>query len=365
MFLHAQIVEFPAPSAYSLAWLFAVFFALLAMAVWLESRRRRALHRAGLRGQWAAVERLMDERRLNAAEAKTVRRLLKRHAADAPLEAVTSRLSFEALVDAAMRDAAKRADEVELKTYGESLRDIRVQLGLEATAVAQQIHSTRELDGGQRVEIAPEGSESWVRLFVDDVDEAYFYLRYRDAPPVPALPGAGERVKCALWRDDDGRYFFETKVVAAETTPPRLTLAHAARLNRTQHREHFRVRHDQTTTAGILGPSRGGTLEDLPLRAPATKLRGRITSLSGGGCAFVVQEALSDGVLVRLRLELEEEPPLEVHAETVSTQPISGGRYLVRARFVALPEESADAIARHVMRHQQQKLAERQSRDSA
>lgn len=363
--VYAQIVEFPAPTAYGLAALLLAFLVLLAGAVGLDARRKRALNRAARQGQWTAVERVMEERRLNTRETSLLRDLLRRHAREAPLEAVTTRHSFERMVDAAMREVALRGSEADRRQFGSVLRDIRMQLGLETTVLGQQIHSTRELEGGQRVEVALEGSEAWARFHVDDVDEAYLYLRYRDEPPVPQLPGAGQRVKCSLWRDEDGRYTFGTTVVATEAAPPRITLEHATRLSRTQSREHFRVRHDQSTMLGVLAGTAEDTASELELVPPATRVRGRITSLSAGGCAIVVHDSISRRMLLRIALEVAEGKPLVVHGKIVASQPISGGRYLLRVEFLNVPEEAADAISKYVMRKQQQSIAARQNRDSA
>jgi c-di-GMP-binding flagellar brake protein YcgR len=363
--VYAQIVEFPAPTTFGLALLLAVFLALLAGAVLLDRQRRHRLSRAGQISQWAAAERVIEERRLNPDEAALLRDALKRHARNEPLEAVSTRLAFGRMVDAAMRQSAGRLNENDFRQYGIRLRDIRIQLGLDAITLGQQILSTRELDGGQRIEVAPEGTENWLYLHVSDVDEAYFYLRYRGEPPAPALPGASQRVKCNLWRDEDGRYSFVTTVVATEHAPPLLILAHTSELNRTQTRNHFRVRHDQSTTIGVLSATLKDEPNDLRLRQPVTRLRGRITSLSAGGCAVVVQQPVSKQMLLRIALDLPGQKPLDLHAKIVSTLPISGARHLLRVKFVNLPDESVDAISGHVMRKQQQLLAERQDKDSA
>lgn len=307
----------------------------------------------------------MEERRLSGPEKDVLRDVLRRHAGDEPLEAITTRLGFGRVVDSAMQQARRRLSDEDFRQLGNRLRDIRIQLGLDSTAPGQQIHTTRDLDGGQGIDVAQSDTNNWIHLHVDDVDEAYLYLRYRDDAPIPAMPGAGENVKCHLWRDDDGRYSFTTTVVQSQPAAGRITLAHTSTLTRTQSREHFRVRHDQSTTLGVVGTATEDATAGLHLRQPVTRLRGRITSLSAGGCAIVVQQSVSKQTLLRLTLDLPDEQPLDVHARVVAAQPISGGRYLLRVEFIELSDDSTDIVSRHVMRKQQQTLAARQNKDSA
>ncbi len=84
-----------------------------------------------------------------------------------------------------------------------------------------------------------------------------------------------------------------------------------------------------------------------------TKLRGRITNLSAGGCALVVQQPIPIQVLLRITVELDDWEPFDVFARVIATTPISGGRSFVRASFVAVDDEMRDKIARYIIRRQQ------------
>lgn len=93
-------------------------------------------------------------------------------------------------------------------------------------------------------------------------------------------------------------------------------------------------------------------------------IRARITSLSGGGLALVVEEPLPTRVALRTHLELPDEPSLEVHARVVSTSPLARGCQLVRGAFVSMPEETVDAVTRYVFHCQQQRAAEHAEEDA-
>jgi hypothetical protein len=69
----------------------------------------------------------------------------------------------------------------------------------------------------------------------------------------------------------------------------------------------------------------------------------------------VFRQSVTRHVILRLPLEVPGAPMLEVQVEIVSTAHISGGRFLVRSRFLGLSEDDRDRIARYVHHKQQQR----------
>ena len=100
-------------------------------------------------------------------------------------------------------------------------------------------------------------------------------------------------------------------------------------------------------------------MDDVRSRPVVTRLRGRITSLSAGGCALVLQQAVARQVLLRIGIDLVGGEVLECEAEIVSTAAISGGRYLVRVKFLDSTEEEREVIAKYVLKKQQARLVEK------
>jgi len=88
-----------------------------------------------------------------------------------------------------------------------------------------------------------------------------------------------------------------------------------------------------------------------------TRMRGRITSLSAGGCAVVLKQPVARQVMLRLGIEMPGGKTLETEADIVASSAISGGRYLLRLQFVGLSDEERDLIARYVLQKQQTRLA--------
>ena len=124
-------------------------------------------------------------------------------------------------------------------------------------------------------------------------------------------------------------------------------------MKRKQARAHFRVHYDQSATVGILSAPPDGNTEDLSLRTEVTKLTGQITSLSAGGLALVIQQALPRQVFLRVSLNLPDTDPIQVEAEIVGSAPISGDRHLVRAAYIGIDDDTRDTIARYVLKRQQ------------
>jgi hypothetical protein len=331
----------------------------------LEWSRRRERSRRRLIREWESVHNIFHERGIPDEDAALIEQWVLRHASKAPLHAVTTREGFEALV----AQGIERARRVEVKTLprdaatldnlGVRLRGIRTELGLDTVPAGSSMTSTRDLSDGQWLSIARGDADppQWFRVMIEDVNEAFFYVSYKDGPPstAPVLP-VGAPVRCGLWRGEDARYTFETVAAAYTGPPPTWTLKHTSTLHRTQNRAHYRIRHDQAVVAGVLNaprdPTRAG---DVASRRAVTKLPGQLSSLSAGGCAIVFKQSLTRHVLLRITLELPREVPIEAVVEIVSTAHISGGRYLVRGKFLGLSEEAQDRISRYVHLKQQQR----------
>ena len=356
------LVQFPVPSTFTLVMLGLGFAALLIGAVAYEVYRR--MHAVELRrvAEWRNLEEILDERRISPEARTLLTRIIKRHAPLTPLRVVTTRDGFETCIDAEMGSLKPKRYAAAFENMGLRLRDLRTELGLDYIPVGQKIHSTRELHEGQWLSMALDGEEKpqWTRVMLEEVNEAYFYVVLKDAPTseAPSLR-AGDRVRCRMWREEDARYLFETEVAAYEEPPATWRLQHVNDLNRTQARAHYRIRHDQPVTVGVINAALEGGKNKVRNRPVVTRLRGRITSLSAGGCALVLQQAVARQVLLRIPINLPDGQMLEFEAKIVATSTISGGRYLVRVQFLEVEEEERDLIAKYVLQKQQMRIAEK------
>jgi hypothetical protein len=140
-------------------------------------------------------------------------------------------------------------------------------------------------------------------------------------------------------------------------------LRHTPKLNRTQNRADYRIRYDELVVAGVLNAPLEGDGRDPKSLRVVTRLTGRITSLSAGGCALVFSQPVARHVLLRVRFDVPGAPPIETELQIVFTAAISGARYLVRGRFLGLDDETRDTIARYVLHKQQQRLAAQSIKD--
>ena len=353
-------VQFPVPSTFTLVMLGLGFSALLFAAVAYEIYRRVHAIQARRAAEWRHVRQILDEREVAPESRVLVERLIKRYGGATPLRVVTTREGFEHCVEAEMAALKSKESPSALEESGLRLRDVRLDLGLDYVPVGQKIHSTRELHEGQWLSMAREEEDKpqWFRVMLEELNEAYFYVVLKDTPSSKAPRiGQGERVRCRLWREEDARYLFNTEVAAYDEPPAMWRLHHTKELRRTQARQHFRVRHDQPITVGIINAPADGNTENLRHRRIVTRLRGRITSLSAGGCAVVLKQPVARQVMLRLGIEMPGGKTLETEADIVASSAISGGRYLLRLQFVGLSDEERDLIARYVLQKQQTRLA--------
>lgn len=342
-----------------LLWAVLVCAVLLALAVVVESLRQRRLRRARVEGLWDAVAKIAGEKELTEDERAVLNELLTKWAPDEPHRAATVHQYFDECVQAEMDALKERGNLVEYERMGTILRDIRTRLSLDMVPIGQRIYSTRQLYSPQEIWFvdAVESPPRWKRGLVQTVNEAYFTVGMAvDVEPPRYMPG-GE-VRFRLYRDDDARYAFRTRLVRREANPPGLTFAHTSDLDRIQTREHYRVRHEQSTNVGVMDGVVDGTPEDTETRRIVTRLRGKIVNISAGGLAVVVPQPVPSQVLIRVNVDLPMERTVgfDVDARIVAINPLPAGRYLVRGAFVRIADEHREAIARYVMHKQQQYL---------
>jgi c-di-GMP-binding flagellar brake protein YcgR len=358
LFEYAGLVQFPKPSPLTLAIIGTIVVGSV-VGFWVyEIYRRRERTKDRIRQEWRAVQDIINDRKLSPSESKFFKAFLTRHSPRHPLHAASTLEGFETCVEAEMNAAGKSGNESQIVDTGIKLRDLRLALHLDNVPVGQRITSTRQLHPNQWIFIAhlAESDKVWHRMMVQQVDEAYFYVS-TDGKKAPPVFTDGEQVRCRLWRDEDGRYIFDSTIDRDTELAGRWRLHHAHNLRRTQSRAHFRIRHDQNTWVGIVNAPLDFKPADLKSRSPVGKLRGKITSLSAGGCAIVLPQAVARQVVLRITLELPGEKDMSIDCKNISSASISGDRYLVRALFLGLKDDERDRIAKYVLRRQQYKIA--------
>lgn len=358
-------MKFPDPWDTSHYWPLYLLLSLFALAILIEVLRRVRQRGEQLRAEWRTVRDVARERELSDKEWKLLQDFVRKYSRKEPLRAVTVYRVFDGCVSKDIQYYTKNAPGAELEARGVLLRDLRVRLGLDYVPFGQQIASTREICAGQVLWAAVDGAMSapWFRMRVSQVHEARFHAdvsREDETPPF----GPGEKVRFRMWREEDARYVFTSAVVRIQDEPREWVFEHSEGLKRVQARAHYRVRYDQPASVAVLNAPVDDDYSDVAARAPVAMIRARITSLSGGGCALVVEEPLPTRVVLRTHLELPDEPSLEVHARVVSTSPLARGRQLVRAAFVGMPEDTAEAITKYVFHRQQQRAAEDAGEDA-
>ncbi len=328
---------------------------LFAAAILVEySRRWRDLRRQ-IAAEWVTLRELAREKELSGEAWDALERLIRDYAPKSPLRTATIRQQFDECVEQSIAAVSARHPRHVIEKQGQVLHDVRTILGLDYVPIGQRIHSTRELHIGQAIWIARNdgGQGDWYRMAVVSRNEAFFHLAPHD-PGQPPMLKAGDTVRCRMWREEDARYGFEGYIDAIEDNPPLWTLPHTTELNRLQSRAHFRIHFDQHANLAILNAPIDGDLSDLAERQPILRLRGHITSLSGGGFAMIVTQPVPKQVLLRVVLELGPEiGPLEVTGSLVASSLLAAGRHLLRAAFVGLSDENREIITRYIFLQQQ------------
>jgi c-di-GMP-binding flagellar brake protein YcgR len=350
------VLSFPRGTPFEWVIAIGVCVLLFVIAVFVDSRRRRKQSAHHVQSQWDAIGRIAKEKELGEEDAAMLTDLIRRWSPQQPLMAATVREHFNECIDKEMQRL--RNDRAAMEAAGVRLRDIRAKLALDYVPLGQRINNTRDMFTGQTIWMATKAGEKvrWYRFQVTDVNEACFLAALHEEQPETPNFEPHTELRCRMWREDDARYVFVVFFVRIDEDSKLYVFEHTSQLDRLQAREHFRVRLDHNVTVGVLNAPVDDNLEDVHSRRAVTKIRGRLTSLSAGGCALVLPQAVPKQVLLRVLLELPGAPAIEVEASIVGATPISGGRHLVRVQFVAMSNEVNDALTRYVMRRQQPQL---------
>jgi len=337
-----------------------VGLAILALAVLIEVRRRRHERKLMREAELRQIRDLFDEREVRGDDRSLLLAIINQYEPEHPARVVSRRLVFDQCM-ARYFQALRATEGAEtIAQRGAQLRDVRSRLGLDYVPIGRRIHSTRELYDGQILWGSPaSGLEPrWFHFKTVKVDEAFFYLAAIGKDGTPEF-GPGEAIKFRMWREDDARYLFETSVYQVEQEPRVWRVNHADTLTRNQARAHYRIRFDATVRVGILN----GTPDEQPVSLEAneavTQIYGRITSLSGGGMAVHFQQPVPKQVLMRVPFELPDSArPIVAFVRPTGAQNVGGGRSIVRGRFVAMDDETRDAITRYIFLKQKQSASE-------
>ena len=342
------------PAALITAGIICIF--LFVGAVIFEVVRKRRAQRERLQQLWASISEIVNEKGIDQDQWALLREIAQRFSAEDPLRFVTVRRHFNQCITDYMESLRGTVDEDRYAEAGAVLRDARIRLGLDYIPFGRRIESTRELAPGQSLWARTAGDRpgDWIQMTVTGVDEAYLHaIPRRDKQGNYPRLKIGAQLRCRMWREEDARYLFTTSVARVDGEPPRITLFNAGCEKRMQSRQYYRVRHSQPVTAGIVSYPSDGDFTNVRERPVTTRIRGRITSLSAGGLAIEMPQALPNQVLIRLSLALDEATPVTVDSRIVGVSSLPAGMHLVRVSYVDIDEETRDTIAQYVWRRQQ------------
>ena len=355
----AAIVLFPAADSTTLIIVALCFVALFGGAIVADRVRRWREEKERIQAELQSVDAIAREKGLSDSEDALLKELVERWGDGHPVKVVTTRPAFASAAEKELAAVRARGDHKRYRELGVELRDIRERLGLDYIPYGKPITSTRDLYEGQMVDLGPVGGGKGLTMRVASVDEAFYYLAPRtpgkDEPPADWQPGTDFSFN--TWRDDDAAYRWKARMDRIEDKPARWVFDHSHKLQREQKREHFRVRFDQTIDIELVPAPADDNFESIEEAATVARIRGRVTSLSAGGVAIEVNQALPRNVCLRMSLPLKRAGTARGTVRVLSSTLLSGGRMAVRGEFVHLDEGAEDRIAKYVLEWQQFQIA--------
>ena len=376
--VYAAVAAPPAQPSRIRLYLVIAGLAVLAVAVLLEIVRSYAAKRKRDEELWRDFEEVAIERGLTGRELGLCKEMARSLVPDKPMRLLTSKEAFDKAAGRCMsRLRASGTAPEELESESDVLGEIRRKLGLTFVPFGRRLTSTRGLQPDQKLTIELEKGPGGTRFLatVLDVTDLGIVISPPESAAGQVSLEPGQKVAVALWRADDARYMFMTKVYSPVHSPKlAIVLEHADKLERTQARTFYRVRVSVTATIAELVSKDAGELEKAPDIGSLPSRRqsiGTLSSVSGGGVSLVSKSRVNVDDLVRVEIDLtrvyaeiqeaqrpdaDETRKLETVCKVVTVSALPGPRYLVRASFALINETDRDRIVRFV-NAKEQKLA--------
>ena len=351
---------------------------VLAIAVLLEIIRSHTARRKRDEELWRDFEEIAIEKGCTGKELSLCRKMAQSLVPDKPLRLLTSKQVFDEGAGRRMRTLrSSAAASEEMESASDVLGEIRRKLGLTFVPFGRRLTSTRGLQPDHKLTVELEKGPAGTRFLatVLDVTDLGIIISPPESAAGQISLEQGQRLAVALWRADDGRYMFMTKVYKPVYSPKlAVVLEHADKLERTQARTFYRVRVSLPTTVAELVSKDVEELEKAPDIGSLPSRRrfiGTLASLSGGGVSLVSKSRVNVDDLLHVEIDLarayeEIQAPLRTDADktqkvkavckVVTVSALPGPRYLVRGSFALISEMDRDRLVRFV-NAKEQKLA--------
>jgi len=345
--------------------LIALAVMLFIVAIAIELLRRRSVVQGNIASSKRDFELLAARKGLTRQEIRQMYDLAKRARVASPFPLATSALRFDEAIDAELARLKRTADEGD--SIAQIYSAIRQKLGLNEIPLGHALPSSRFLSAGQQLVVgkADARSEPGYPAEIIALDDAGITVSWPARGDKKADVHVDDRLRVAMWRANDARYFFDTDVKnALSEMEPRLVLRHTRDITRVQSRKFYRVEVSIPVVLHYVPGERAvsETSVDMPVGAVSRVRRfsARLTTLSGGGMSMVCDQNIPVDSVLRSHIPLEgigAPAPVACRVLNASTSR-RAGKYVLRAQFVAIDEEDRDRLFRYVSLKQQERITE-------
>ncbi len=309
---------------------------------------------------WEKIHSILTDKGFDEKEIEILEELIHQYEPRNPLGVVTSRPHFNRCLKKYITDIRKRLNFEELDERGKAIKEIIIRLGHDYTPYGQRIYSTVDLYPNQPVWIYPKDKPSALgrKGAVIDINGAFFRVApFTEQDRLPA--NVGDYFLFKIWREEDGRYQFLSKLQKIESDPEVYVFDHTFSLERFQSRAYFRARLDKPIEVDVIRTEGNYDLnqiniEEVPYHIQFST-RARIVNMSAGGIALLMEKDIDERLFLRILLNPEDEKKPEyipLCVRTVDKTNVSGGRYMYRGTFIGVTDENRDRIAKYVFRQQ-------------
>ena len=273
-------------------------------------------------------------------------RSMERHTKGGDPNALFDTLApFEEGVDAEVTLALESgAGETELQELEDVLQSLRKKLHFTIVEEGLPIPSTRNMSQGQKLWVLGPRKTVLGEASVALVRELSFSVKL-SLNDFPQMPSFQSPLRLAFTRKADGIYGIEAPLIGFDRTRGILKCRHTLKFKRNQLRQDVRVETDLQISIRCLSST--ASADGRP-KDPAPFMV-RMTDISGGGFAFVIDRRFSVGDIVTVAAASPKLTLAGLRAKIVALSQQRGSeRILYHTQFVNIDFEKKENIVRYV-----------------
>ncbi len=335
---------------------FIVFITVGMQVIFYLIKRRK-----GILEGWEWFYRMCEAKDLSEEEMKLLRNMITRCKIKNPTGIFKSIKLFDKCVNLEFKRLSN--SEIERDEFADDISEIRQKLHFDRFPTGEILNSTRGIPFNQRVriEVEIEGRRRHFRTKVLEVKEDSIIILMPKHRVFREVCSAGQAIEVYFWRFGDAGYTFSTVITNVEYEEPEVFyVEHSDKIERTQRRLYYRIDISLPLYFTPLSQEQRAEIREnrhIKFANDVKHVKGKITSLSGGGLSFVSDTTSPNGKILWFEINLYgSEPISDIYGRVVRSKKLPENKFKLYIDFALIPEKERELIVGFVAARQRERI---------